>query len=89
MKITIYGKDGCVNCERARMLCQIQSLAHQVFKLDLDYSADELHSRLGQPVRSLPQIFLHEGADAVHIGGYEELRAHLRQHQHQQAALAT
>ncbi|GAA3996376.1 hypothetical protein GCM10022279_20030 [Comamonas faecalis] len=85
MEIIIYGKDGCVNCERARMLCQIQSLAHQLLKLDADYSAEALQARVGRPVRGLPQIFVRSGEDAHHVGGYDELRAYLRQSQAQAA----
>lgn len=78
MEIIIYGKNACVDCDRARMLCQIQSLPFQLLKLDADYSADELQAKAGQPVRSLPQIFIRRGDTDIHAGGYDALRRMLQ-----------
>ena len=78
MEVIIYGKDGCVNCDKTRMLCQIQSIAFQYHSVGSDISVDALQAKVGAPVRSLPQIFISAAAGAAYVGGYEELRAHLR-----------
>ncbi|MCB1569175.1 MAG: hypothetical protein KDI69_10225 [Xanthomonadales bacterium] len=70
----IYGKDGCLNCDKSKMLCQIQSIDYCYHTVGADISVDELHAKLGQTVRSLPQIFVREAQSTRHIGGYEELR---------------
>ena len=79
MEVIIYGKDGCTNCDKTRMLCQIQSIPFQYLSVGSDISADALQAKVGQPVRSLPQIFIQEttGADFIHVGGYDELRRQL------------
>ncbi len=74
MQVIIYGKDGCLNCDKSKMLCQIQSIEFCYHTVGNDISVDELHAKVGQPVRSLPQIFLCDEEATRHIGGYEELR---------------
>lgn len=74
MQVIIYGKDGCLNCDKSKMLCQIQSIDFSYHTVGADISVDELHAKVGQTVRSLPQIFVREAQATRHIGGYEELR---------------
>lgn len=74
MEIVIYGKPGCVQCDKARMLCQIQSLPFQYLTVGSDVTAESLEARLGQAVRSLPQIWVHRAGAHTHVGGYEGLR---------------
>lgn len=78
MEIIIYGKDGCVNCDKTRMLCQIRSIPFQYHTVGADISTDALQDKIGQPVRSLPQIFVNDAAGTTHVGGYEELRHRLQ-----------
>lgn len=79
MEIIIYGKDGCTQCDKARMLCQIGSLAFDYRIVGADISVPALQAKVGQPVRSLPQIFIRRGEGDTYVGGYEALRIHLRQ----------
>ncbi len=79
MEVIIYGKQGCTNCDKTRMLCQIQSLPFQYLIVGQDISEQELHAQVGQTVRSLPQIFVRTEAGTTYVGGYDELRTHLRQ----------
>ena len=81
MEVIIYGKAGCVNCDKTRMLCQIQSLPFQYLTVGEDITAEALQEQVGQPVRSLPQIFVHREDAITHVGGYEELRQHLQRKQ--------
>lgn len=78
MQIVIYGKPNCPNCEKTKMLCQIQSLDFKHLQLDVDYSADELNALVGSEVRSLPQIFIQNGEALRYVGGYDALRADLQ-----------
>lgn len=79
MQVIIYGKDNCINCDKTRMLCQIKSIDFQYHTVGHDISADELHSKIGQPIRSLPQIFLRRDQATTYVGGYDELRSALQQ----------
>lgn len=78
MHVIIYGKDNCTDCHKTRMLCQIQSIAFQYLAVGPDISPEDLQAKVGQPVRSLPQIFVHRGGAAAYVGGYDALR-HLLQ----------
>ena len=42
MEVIIYGKAGCVNCDKTRMLCQIQSLPFQYLTVGEDITAEAL-----------------------------------------------
>lgn len=79
MEIIIYGKEGCINCDKTRLLCQIQSIPFNYHTVGIDISTDDLQARVGQAVRSLPQIFMQGDAGAIYVGGYEDLRTYLRQ----------
>lgn len=83
MEVIIYGAPGCVNCDKTKMLCQIQSLAFQYLVVGQDVSQDELQAKVGQEVsvRSLPQIFVRNDSNDIYIGGYDALRSYLRQPQ--------
>lgn len=74
MQVIIYGKDDCVECNKARMLCQIQSIDFQYHLVGQGVSVDELQAKVGQPVRSLPQIFIQQGGADDYVGGYDALR---------------
>ena len=79
MEVIIYGKAGCTNCDKTKMLCQIQSIPFQYHTVGDDISIDALQDKVGQTVRSLPQIFIHNAQGAAYVGGYEDLRSHLAQ----------
>ncbi len=77
MHVIIYGKDNCPDCERTRMLCQIQSIPFQYHTVGQDISAEALQDQVGQPVRSLPQIFIDRDGQRTWVGGYQNLRTAL------------
>ena len=79
MEVIIYGKDDCTNCDKTKMLCQIKSVAFRYFKVGEDISVDDLNGKVGQPVRTLPQIFMALNDATRYVGGYDELRAALQQ----------
>lgn len=78
MKVIIYGKDGCVNCDKAKMLCQIQSLSFEYHKVGTDIEAEDLNAKVGFNVTNLPQIFIEQGDESQYIGGYDALRVSLQ-----------
>ena len=78
MEIIIYGKEGCTLCDKTRMLCQIQSIPFQYLTVGSDITVDALQTKVGEPVRSLPQIFVQQGSAHDYVGGYEALRNMLK-----------
>lgn len=70
-KYTIYSRNDCPWCTRAKELLESKGLAYNELKLGVDYDRNELATKLGNPARlTVPQIF-HEGN---YIGNYEALR---------------
>ena len=72
MNIVIYGRDGCVYCDKAVHLSQslVQESQHSYTykKLGIDYSVEEFSSRFPR-ARTVPQIYV----DEKHVGGYTDL----------------
>ncbi len=74
MEIVIYGKPGCANCDKTRMLCQIRSLPFRYHTVGFDITVDDLQAKVGQPVQTLPQIFIHRTGEETYVGGYDALK---------------
>jgi glutaredoxin len=69
----VYGSSWCGYCRRAKSLLEARGIEYEEFLVDEDISREELSSKIGKPVLTVPQIFL----DGEHIGGYTELAARL------------
>lgn len=70
--ITIFGRDGCGYCRRAKELCEIKELDYRYVDIIKEgISKADLEKTVGKPVATVPQIF--NGKE--HIGGYTELAA--------------
>ncbi|MEN9465849.1 MAG: hypothetical protein RL217_2030 [Pseudomonadota bacterium] len=78
MQVIIYGKPNCPNCDKTKMLCQIQSLDYKHLTLDQDYSVEELNALVGSEVRALPQIFIEDNGQVRYVGDYNALRSELQ-----------
>lgn len=74
MKVIIYGKENCTNCDKTKLLCQMQSLEFQYHTVGSDISIEQLWNKVGQSVRSLPQIFMERSGQPEYVGGYDEFR---------------
>lgn len=75
MMFKIYGKEGCVACEQAKAFLQSKKLKYKYFKLDKDYSIDDLRMIFGDSVNSVPQITAEsESLGTVIVGGLNQLR---------------
>lgn len=72
MAIEIYGKSTCVWCDRARQVCEQNSLDYQYKELDDRFDGEkwttEFRTRLPQ-AKTVPQIFWH----GKYVGGYNDL----------------
>ena len=64
MNFTIYSKEGCSYCEKAKKLLDITKVEYRVYKLDKDFTKDQFISEFGYGA-SFPRIL----ADDKLIGG--------------------
>jgi glutaredoxin len=71
--IELYSMDNCPFCEKAKKLLYDNKLLYKYYKLNMEFTKEQLAFRLGVDPLSkitLPQIFL----DNENIGGYNELK---------------
>lgn len=69
-RITIFGREGCGYCKRAKELCEQQQLDFRYIDIHQEgISKADLEKTVGKPVETVPQIFYGKQP----IGGYDEL----------------
>lgn len=74
MKAIIWSKNACPFCVQAKALLEIRGIAYEERNISSqDWTREQLLAAVPN-ARTLPQIFL----DDQHIGGFTDLRAHLR-----------
>jgi glutaredoxin len=69
LNIEIYTKDFCIWCDRAKSLLESNNLSFTEIDLSDDSDRSEFYSKLGEGVKTVPQIFM----DNKRIGGFQEL----------------
>ena len=47
MKLTIYSKEGCSYCEKAKKLLELAKVDYRVYKLGIDFTKDQFISVFG------------------------------------------
>lgn len=70
--VEIYGTERCAFCKMAVSFCESRGIEYTYVTLDKQ-TTEILNSRLGTPVRAVPQIFI----NGNHAGGYMELVSHM------------
>lgn len=74
MKVEIYGAEWCSFCKQAVTLCESNAVSYDYIDIDDTSNLRALEERVGNKVRSVPQIFL----DGKHVtGGYTGLQQEL------------
>lgn len=70
MKVEIYGASWCTSCKQVVSYCKNNNIVYDYIDIDDTPKLKELEARLGQQVRTVPQIF----KDGQHVkGGITEL----------------
>jgi len=77
MTITIYSKNNCVFCNKAKTLLKNLGLEYEEKSLEKDFGSDpsKLIEDIGKNVRQMPQIKI----DGELIGGYNQLVEHFNE----------
>ena len=73
IKITIYSKSACPQCESAKMLLKSRSLGFEEIKIDDETERLAFYEKCGPSVRQMPQIFIND----QRVGGLSGLQAAL------------
>jgi glutaredoxin 3 len=73
MKAIVWSKDACPFCVQAKALLELRGIEYEERNVSQDWTKEQLLEAVPN-ARTLPQIFL----DNQHIGGFTDLRAHLR-----------
>ena len=78
--ITIYGKNKCPFCVKAKNLCQEKGIEFKYKEVGIDLTKEQLFGILGEEVKTVPQIVSNEGDGFMtKIGGYNQLVEYLYQ----------
>jgi len=73
MKAVVWSKDACPFCVQAKALLELRGVEFEERNVSKDWTREQLLEAVPN-ARTLPQIFL----DGQHIGGFTDLRSHLR-----------
>ena len=73
MKAVVWSKNACPFCVQAKALLEARGIEYEERNISTDWTREQLLEVVPN-ARTLPQIFL----DEQHIGGFTDLRAHLR-----------
>jgi glutaredoxin 3 len=73
MQAIVWSKDACPFCVQAKALLEARGIEFEERNVSQDWTREQLLEAVPN-ARTLPQIFL----DDQHIGGFTDLRAHLR-----------
>ena len=75
MKIVVYSKSACPQCDSARMLLKSRNLPFEEVKIDDEAERLAFYAKCGPSVRQMPQVFI----DDQRVGGVAGLQAALAQ----------
>jgi glutaredoxin len=73
MKAIVWSKDACPFCVQAKALLEQRGIEYEERNVSKNWTREQLLEAVPD-ARTLPQIFL----DGQHIGGFTDLRSHLR-----------
>lgn len=73
MRVIVWSKDNCPNCESAKNLLKLKGVEFEERKIGSGWTREQL-LEAAPTARSVPQIFFGENC----IGGYNELKERLQ-----------
>ena len=75
LKITVYSKSACPQCESAKMLLKSRAMDFEEIKIDDEAERLAFYEKCGPSVRQMPQIFIND----QRVGALAGLQAALAQ----------
>lgn len=70
--VTIFGKENCAYCIRAKMLCDLNDI--QYTYIDILYDDEALDFFMEQGFKSVPQVYV----DGELVGGFTEFAEYVK-----------
>jgi glutaredoxin len=75
LKIVVYSKSACPQCESVKMLLKTRSMAFEEIKIDDEAERLAFYAKCGPSVRQMPQVFIND----QRVGGLAGVQAALAQ----------
>jgi glutaredoxin 3 len=75
LKIVVYSKSACPQCESVKMVLKTKSLPFEEIKIDSEEERMAFYEKCGPSVRQMPQVFIND----QRVGGLAGLQAALTQ----------
>ncbi len=75
LKIVIYSKSACPQCDSAKMLLKARSMPFEEIRIDDEAERLAFFQKCGPSVRQMPQVFIND----QRVGGLAGLQAALAQ----------
>jgi len=75
LKIVVYSKSACPQCDTAKMLLKTRSIPYEEIKIDDEAERLAFYEKCGPAVRQMPQVFIND----QRVGGVTGLQAALKQ----------
>ena len=75
LKITVYSKSACPQCESAKMLLKSRAMDFEEIKIDDEAERLAFYEKCGPSVRQMPQVFIND----QRVGGLAGLQSALAQ----------
>jgi glutaredoxin 3 len=75
LKIVVYSKSACPQCDTVKSILKSKSLEFQELKIDDEEQRKAFYEKCGPSVRSMPQVFFND----QRLGGVAGLQAALAQ----------
>jgi len=75
LKITVYSKSACPQCDSAKMLLKSRSMDFEEIRIDDEAERLAFYAKCGPSVRQMPQVFIND----QRVGGLVGLQAALAQ----------
>jgi glutaredoxin len=75
LKIVVYSKSACPQCDMAKMILKSRSLDFEEVRIDHEAQRLAFYEKCGPSVRQMPQVFIND----QRVGGVAGLQAALAQ----------
>jgi glutaredoxin 3 len=75
LKIAVYSKSACPQCDTAKSLLKARNLAFEEVMIDDEAQRKAFYEKCGPSVRAMPQVFIND----QRVGGVAGLQAALAQ----------
>ncbi len=75
LKITVYSKSACPQCDSVKNILKARSLPYEEIRIDDEAERLAFYAKCGPAVRQMPQVFI----NGQRVGGLAGLQAALAQ----------